>query len=154
MEEEDWFEIVLPAAKLRSLSEEEMGRVIKALTCAVGKDPRIEYLGAGQPPFQDFLLIVLEESENLEQLKPDFEALVSEIRVQARCLPRLMSPMNLEHRKTLASQSTSSQLIPQVGNIQRITSLECSLLLQESMKTTYAGPPTARWDPTGRRRKV
>ena len=36
-----------------------------ALTCAVGKDPRVEYLGAGQPPFQDFLLNVLEESEDL-----------------------------------------------------------------------------------------
>ena len=120
----------------------------------MGKDLRVEYLGAGQPPFQDFLLIVLEESESLEQLKPDFEALVSEIRVQARCLPRLMSRVNPEHRKTLAFQSTSSPLIPQVENIRRITSLECSLLLQESMKTTYAGPPTARWDPTGRRRKV
>jgi len=34
----------------------------------MGKEPRVRYIGRGKPPFVVFLFLVLEESENLEQL--------------------------------------------------------------------------------------
>jgi len=78
IDDEDWFEIVLPAAKLKKLTDEEVGRVFEILTRAMGKEPRVRYIGMGEPPFQQYLLIVLEESENIEQLKfVDIKALKS-----------------------------------------------------------------------------
>ncbi|KAF9654114.1 hypothetical protein BDM02DRAFT_27216 [Thelephora ganbajun] len=64
IEEEEWFEIVLPAGKLKELPAEEAERVLGALSRAVGKDPKVKYIGVGEPPFHNDLLIVLEESEN------------------------------------------------------------------------------------------
>ena len=80
-EEEDWFEIVLPAGKLKRLPAGEEERVLGLFTRAVGKDPKIKYIGMGEPPFQRDLLIVLDESENVEQLKVDARVLVSKPRV-------------------------------------------------------------------------
>ena len=75
-EEEDWFEIVLPAGKLKKLSAEEEERVLGIFNRAVGKEPKVKYIGIGEPPFQHDLLIVLEENENMDQLKLDAEVLV------------------------------------------------------------------------------
>ena len=74
--EEDWFEIVLPATKLRKLPAEEEEKVLGVFNRAVGKESKVEYIGTGEPPFHVNLLIVLDESENLEQLKVDTSVLV------------------------------------------------------------------------------
>lgn len=76
IEEEGWLEIVLPAGNVKNLPAEEEERVIGILAWAMRKEPSVKYIGAGEPPFQDYLLIVLEESENLEQLRLDIKALV------------------------------------------------------------------------------
>jgi hypothetical protein len=77
IEEEDWLEIILPAVKVEKLPAEEEKRVIGILTCAMGREPRVKYIGMGEPSFERYLLVVLEESENLEQLKfVDIRALV------------------------------------------------------------------------------
>ena len=80
--EEYWFEIVLPAGKLEKLPTEEEERVLRIFARAVGKEPKVEYIGIGQPPFQRDLLIVLDESESIEKLKLDAKVLVSKARVQ------------------------------------------------------------------------
>lgn len=78
IEQEEWFEIILPAGNLKRLAIEEEKRILGILTRAIGKEPRVTYIGMGEPPFHRYLLIVLEESENLEQLKmADVQALVS-----------------------------------------------------------------------------
>ena len=74
--EEDWFEIVLPAGKLRELPAEERERVIGIFNRAVGKELKVEYIGNGEPPFQRDLLIVLDEDENIDQLEFDVKVLV------------------------------------------------------------------------------
>jgi len=74
--EEDWFEIVLPAGKLKKLPAEEEGRVLGIFNRAVGKEPKVKYIGIGEPPFQRDLLIVLDENENIDQLKLDAKVLV------------------------------------------------------------------------------
>lgn len=96
MDDEDWFEIVLPAAKLKTLTDEEEGRVVEIFTQAMGKEPRVKYIGMGEPPFQQYLLIVLEESENLEKLKfVDIKTLVGKPQVQNSHSPRLKSVVTL-----------------------------------------------------------
>ena len=74
--EEDWFEIVLPVGKLKKLPAEEEERILGIFSRAVGKEPKVKYIGIGEPPFQTDLLIVLDENENLEQLKVNTEILV------------------------------------------------------------------------------
>ena len=74
--EEDWVEIVLPARKLRNLPAEEEERILGVFNRAVGKELKVKYIGVGEPPFDDNLLVVLDESENLEQLKVDASVLV------------------------------------------------------------------------------
>ena len=74
----DWFEIVLPVAKLVKLPAEEEERVIGIFARAVGKELKVKYIGVGEPPLEYSILIVLDESENLEQLKVDTDILVSE----------------------------------------------------------------------------
>ena len=74
--EEDWFEVVLPARKLKKLPSEEEEKVLGIFNRAVGKELKAEYIGVGEPPFHDNLLLVLDESENLEQLKIDASVLV------------------------------------------------------------------------------
>ena len=74
--EEDWFEIVLPAGKPRELPAEERERVLGIFNRAVGKEPKVKYIGTGEPPFQDDLIIVLDEDENMDQLKLDAAVLV------------------------------------------------------------------------------
>lgn len=76
-EDEDWFEIVLPAGKLKKLPAKEEERVLGLFARAVGREPKVKYIGPGEPPFQRDLLIVLDESENIEQLKVDAKVLVS-----------------------------------------------------------------------------
>ena len=83
-EAEDWLEIVLPAGKLKKLPAEEEERVIGVFARAVGKELKVKYVGIGEPPLQYSLLIVLDESECLEQLKFDTEVLVSKARVRGR----------------------------------------------------------------------
>ena len=96
IEDEDWFEIVLPAAKLKTLTDEEEGRVVEIFTRAMGKEPGVKYIGMGEPPFQQYLLIVLEESENLEKLKfVDIKTLVGKPQVQNSHSPRLKSVVTL-----------------------------------------------------------
>jgi predicted PhzF superfamily epimerase YddE/YHI9 len=75
--EEEWFEIVLPAGKLENLPVEEAERVLGIFNRAVGKEPKVKYIGIGEPPFQHDLLIVLDEDENIDQLKLDAKVLVS-----------------------------------------------------------------------------
>ena len=90
MDDEDWFEIVLPAAKIRDTTDEEWGRVLEAFTQAMGREPKVKYLGVGEPPFQHHLLVVFEESENIEQLKfVDINELVSKPRVESPLSSRL-----------------------------------------------------------------
>ena len=90
IEDEDWFEIVLPVARLKKLTDEEEGRIVEIFTQAMGKEPRVKYIGMGEPPFQQYLLIVLEESENLEQLKfVNIKTLVGKPQVQNSHSPRL-----------------------------------------------------------------
>ena len=91
IEEEDWLEIVLPAGKVKKLPAEEEKRVLGVLARAMKKEPRVRYIGAGEPPFQVYLLIVLEESENLEQLKLDIKALVGKAQADSSRSPRLMT---------------------------------------------------------------
>ena len=74
--EEDWFEIILPVGKLKKLPAEEEEKVLGVFNRAVGKESKVEYIGAAEPPFNSHLLIVLDESENLEQLKVDASVLV------------------------------------------------------------------------------
>ena len=75
-EGEDWFEVVLPGGKLQKLPAEEEERVLGIINRAVGKELQVKYIGIGEPPFHQDLLIVLDESENIEQLKIDTQALV------------------------------------------------------------------------------
>jgi len=151
-EDEDWFEIVLPAGKLKRLPAEEEARVLGLFTRAVGKEPKIKYIGMGEPPFQRDLLLVLDESENIEQLKVDAKVLVSKTRASSS-LPRPTSLVYKKRRQTLASKSTSSPQIQRAGSSQMIILLGCLLLLKALMKTTSAVPPTVRWVPTGQLRK-
>ena len=95
IEEEDWFEIILPAGKVKNLPAEEEKRILGILTRAIGREPRVEYTGAGEHPYQNYLLIVLEESENLEQLKLDIKVLVSKTQVHSSSSPRLITLGNL-----------------------------------------------------------
>ena len=60
----DWFKIVLP---------EKMFGIFNR---AVGKESKVQYIGTEEPPFHDNFVIVLDESENLEQLKVDVSVLV------------------------------------------------------------------------------
>ena len=76
-EGEDWFELVLPAGKLEKLPAGEEERVLGIIARAVGKEQKVKYIGVGVPPFQRDLLVVLDESGNLEQLKVDTQVLVS-----------------------------------------------------------------------------
>lgn len=97
IEEEDWFEIILPAVKVEKLPAEEEKRVLGILARAIGKEPRVKYIGMGEPPFGRYLLIVLEESEDLEQLKfVDIQALVGRTRVRSPLSPMLTSLVNTE----------------------------------------------------------
>ena len=75
--EEDWFEIILPAGKLRKLPAEEEEIVFGLINRAVGKEPKVKSIGTGEPPLDDNLLLVLDESKNLERLNVDASALVS-----------------------------------------------------------------------------
>ena len=68
--------IVLPAARLKKLPAEEEEKVLGVFNRAVGKESKVEYIGTGEPPFHVYLLIVLDESENLEQLKVNASVLV------------------------------------------------------------------------------
>lgn len=80
IEEEVWFEIILPAGKLENLPAEEEERILDIITRALGKEPRVKYIGMGESPFEHILLIVLEESENIEQLRfVDIQALVGKL---------------------------------------------------------------------------
>lgn len=107
IEGEDWFEITLPAAKLERLPVEEEKKVLEILTRAVGKEPRVKYIGRGKPPFKRYLLIVLDESENLEQLKfADVRALVSKSQVWQSSPPMLKTPPEFGCRKRLVSKAT------------------------------------------------
>ena len=100
IDEGDWFEIVLPAIKPVQLPAAEEKKVIGALTRAMGKEPRVRYIGTGAPPFNPYLLIVLEESENIEQLEfADFQAMVSKTRVQSLPSPILMKFVNLNKER-------------------------------------------------------
>ena len=81
-EEGDWFEIIFPAGKLEKLSVEEEERIIGVFARAVGREPKVKYIGFGEPPFRHHILIVLDESENLEELKVNATELVSKPRVQ------------------------------------------------------------------------
>jgi len=74
--EEDWFEIILPAGKLKKLPAKEEDRILDIFNRAVGNELRVKYIGTGEPPFHQDLLIVLDENENLEQLNIDAGALV------------------------------------------------------------------------------
>lgn len=69
IEKEDWFEIDLPAATVKTLPAEEEKRIIGVFAQAIGREPKVKYIGMGQPPFYRYILVVLEESENLEELK-------------------------------------------------------------------------------------
>ena len=91
IEEEDWLEIVLPAGKVKDLPAEEEKRVLGVLAQAMKKEPGVKYIGAGEPPFQDYLLIVLEESENLERLKLDIKALVGKTQTHSSRSPIVMT---------------------------------------------------------------
>ena len=154
-EDEEWFEIVLPAGKARDATHEEEGRILAAFARAMGKEPRIKYLGVGEPPFQHHLLVVFEESENIEHLKfVDAKALVSKASSRELHSPGLRSLMNFDTRMPLASNVTLSPRIPRAENFQKITSPECSPPLEERMKTKSAAPLIARWVHTGRPRKV
>jgi len=151
-EEEDWFEIALPAGKLKKLPAEEEERVLGLFTRAVGKEPKIKYIGMGEPPFQRDLLIVLDESENVEQLKVDTKVLVSKTRVSTGS-PRPTS-LVIKRRQKPVSKSTLSPQIQRAGSSQKITSLGCSPPPRVLMKTMSAVPPTARWVRTGQLRKA
>ena len=74
--QEDRFEIVLPARGLKKLPAEEEEKMLGIFNRAVGEESEVEYIGTGEPPFHGNLLIVLDESENLEQLKVDASVLV------------------------------------------------------------------------------
>ena len=74
--EEDWFEVILPAAKLRKLPAEEEERILGIFNRAVGKELKVKYIGTGEPPFLRDLLLVLDEDENIDQLKFDAAVLV------------------------------------------------------------------------------
>ena len=93
IEGEDWFEIALPAAKLKDLSAEEERRVLEKYTQAIGREPKVRYIGTAEPPFQRYLLVVLEESESLDQLEfSDIKALVSK---RSRTPPHSPGPTSL-----------------------------------------------------------
>lgn len=98
IEGEEWFEIVLPAIKVEKLPAEEEKRVLDALASAIGKEPRVKYIGKGVPPFERYLLIVLEESENLEQLRfVDIQALVGKTQAQEPPPSPILTPaVNLD----------------------------------------------------------
>ena len=82
IEEDDWFEIILPKVMVEKLSAEEEKRVLEILTRAVGRELGVKFIGRGVPPFERYLLVDLEESENLEQLKfVDIQALVGKSQV-------------------------------------------------------------------------
>lgn len=149
--EEDWFEIVLPAGKLRNLPTEEEEKILGIFNRAVGRESKVKYIGIGEPPFQHDLLIVLDEDEEIEKLKLNAEVLVGGV----LGFPITETDVTCErYRKPPASIGTSSPQIPLAGNLQRITSPGCSLPFQVLMKITSAVLPTARWVPTGRPRKA
>ena len=124
-EEEYWFEIDLPAGKLEKLPTEEEQRVLSIFARAVGKEPKVEYIGMGQPPFERDLLIVLDESESIEKLKLDAKVLVSKAQVQD---PHFNGFTYIKCRNPLASKRISSPQIQPAGSFQRTTSSGYSVL--------------------------
>jgi predicted PhzF superfamily epimerase YddE/YHI9 len=124
-EGEDWFEITLPAGKLKELPAEEEERILGLFTHAAGKELKVKYIGTGEPPFQDDLILVLDESENLEQLKLDEKVLVGKTRVQGLHFIKF-TEADIAYRKPLASKRTSSPQTRRAGSFQRITSPGCS----------------------------
>ncbi|KAJ7201341.1 hypothetical protein GGX14DRAFT_536246 [Mycena pura] len=70
----DVFEIRLPAATVLEAPAEDRPKVRAAITKAFGRDVAIKFIGVGAEGFKGYLLVELEEHENLGQCKVDANA--------------------------------------------------------------------------------
>ncbi|KAH7928810.1 Diaminopimelate epimerase-like protein [Leucogyrophana mollusca] len=76
----EWYEIELPANLVQEVSPEDKERVRDAVAKAMGKSPSdlgLEYVGRGSNPLPDYIIIVLNEKENIDGLKVDIPALTA-----------------------------------------------------------------------------
>ncbi|KAJ7919290.1 hypothetical protein B0H13DRAFT_2249756 [Mycena leptocephala] len=72
----DGIEIRLPSGTLTDLPSEESPKITAALVKAFGRDLKIKYLGIGSKDFEGFLVVELDEQENLGKCEVDVPALV------------------------------------------------------------------------------
>jgi PhzF family phenazine biosynthesis protein len=73
----DGIEIRLPAGTLREVSSEESPRIAAAVFKAFGRNVAIKYTGAGGKGFENYVVVELDEQENLGKSEVDAVALVS-----------------------------------------------------------------------------
>ncbi|KAJ7508544.1 hypothetical protein B0H11DRAFT_1965571 [Mycena galericulata] len=69
-------EIQLPAGMLVDLLPQEQPKVRAAIVEAFGRDVNIKYFGVGSKPFEAYLVVELDEKENLGECKIDIDALL------------------------------------------------------------------------------
>ncbi|KAJ6481819.1 hypothetical protein C8R45DRAFT_1003159, partial [Mycena sanguinolenta] len=72
----DAIEIRLPSATLTEISAEDSPRIVAAVSKAFGRNVTIKYMGFGSKGFEDYIVIELDENENLKQSKIDSTALL------------------------------------------------------------------------------
>ncbi|KAF7366430.1 hypothetical protein MSAN_00899900 [Mycena sanguinolenta] len=65
----DAIEIRLPSATLTEVPSEDSPKIIAAVSKAFGRDVAVKYMGFGSKGFEDYLMVVLDEDENLKQSK-------------------------------------------------------------------------------------
>jgi PhzF family phenazine biosynthesis protein len=73
----DGIEIRLPSGTLTDLPSEESPKITAALVKAFGRDLKIKYMGIGSKEFKSYLVVELDEQENLGKCEVDVSALVS-----------------------------------------------------------------------------
>ncbi|KAJ6481789.1 hypothetical protein C8R45DRAFT_312096 [Mycena sanguinolenta] len=72
----DAIEIRLPSATLTEVSSEDSPKIVAAVSKAFGRNVAIKYMGFGSKGFENYLVIELDENENLGQSKINAVALL------------------------------------------------------------------------------
>ncbi|KAJ7665106.1 hypothetical protein DFH06DRAFT_1086945 [Mycena polygramma] len=67
-------EIRLPSGTLKEVPAEKTPQITAALTKAFGRDVAIKYMGGGEQGFQNYLVVELDEQENLGKCEVDVTA--------------------------------------------------------------------------------
>ncbi|KAJ7248137.1 hypothetical protein B0H12DRAFT_1123973 [Mycena haematopus] len=73
----DGIEIRLPSATLTEVSSQDSPKIAAAVSKAFGRNVAIKYMGVGSKGFENYVMIELDEKENIGQSKINAVALVS-----------------------------------------------------------------------------